>query len=489
MRRFSLDPPWHIDLLVPLAVAVLGGLLIHTWLATGAPYRFERRVPGLDRDAADLTAGADAVAPPVAGAPIAGPGEASTYPGTWPCFRGAQRDGIAHEAGRLARAWPETGPPQLWTRTLGEGYASPAIADGCVYVLDYDEEAKADTMLCLSLDDGREIWRNSYPVEITRNHGLSRTVPAIVDDCVISFGPRCHVACWDANSGECRWLIDLVQQFGAIVPRWYAGQCPLIDNGLLILAPCGDSLIIAVDYTTGEVVWQTPNTFGWEMTHASITPMTFHQRMYVYCASGGVFGVSADDGKLLWSCDKWTTQFATAPSALELPEGQVLVSSGYRSEVGALLLQLTYQDGEFSVEPPVELTPREFNSEQQTPIFYDGYVYGIRKHGGGKIVCLDTAGQEQWNSGRDRLGHGPYLIADGLLFALSNDGLLVMCEATPDAYKRLDDFQVFEDGHDAWGPMALVGGRLIVRDMTRMTCLDISAPVEGNATPGTSTSE
>jgi outer membrane protein assembly factor BamB len=34
---------------------------------------------------------------------------------------------------------------------------------------------------------------------------------------------------------------------------------------------------------------------------------------------------------------------------------------------------------------------------------------------------------------------------------------------------------VFEDGFDAWGPMALVGGRLVLRDMTRMTCLDLKA--------------
>jgi outer membrane protein assembly factor BamB len=34
---------------------------------------------------------------------------------------------------------------------------------------------------------------------------------------------------------------------------------------------------------------------------------------------------------------------------------------------------------------------------------------------------------------------------------------------------------VIEDGVDCWGPMALVGGRLIVRDMTRMVCLDVAA--------------
>ena len=29
-------------------------------------------------------------------------------------------------------------------------------------------------------------------------------------------------------------------------------------------------------------------------------------------------------------------------------------------------------------------------------------------------------------------------------------------------------------GHDSWGAMALAAGRLIVRDLTRMECLDVN---------------
>jgi hypothetical protein len=30
-------------------------------------------------------------------------------------------------------------------------------------------------------------------------------------------------------------------------------------------------------------------------------------------------------------------------------------------------------------------------------------------------------------------------------------------------------------GGEAWGPMALAGGRLLVRDLTHLACLDVSA--------------
>ena len=61
-----------------------------------------------------------------------------------------------------------------------------------------DVDRSADTMRCLSLDDGREIWHNGYPVVVPHNHGMSRTIPAVVGDTVVSLGPKCQVAGWDA---------------------------------------------------------------------------------------------------------------------------------------------------------------------------------------------------------------------------------------------------------------------------------------------------
>jgi outer membrane protein assembly factor BamB len=268
----------------------------------------------------------------------------------------------------------------------------------------------------------------------------------------------------------------LVAQHGAIVPRWYAGQCPLVDQDRVILAPCGKAMLIAVDCRTGKLLWQSPNPRAWEMTHSSIMPMDFEgRRMYVYCASGGVAGIAADNGELLWDSTQWPSQFATSPSPVILPDGHVFLSRGYGNKAGSLMLELEAQPEGLAALVRFELRPSQFNSEQQTPIHHDGYIYGVRKHGGGQLVCLDRDGQQRWTSGTDRFGHGPYLIADGLIFVMGNSAQLTVAEANPDRYQRLGQFQVMADGHDAWGPMALVAGRLIVRDMTRMVCLDVAA--------------
>ena len=107
-----------------------------------------------------------------------------------------------------------------------------------------------------------------------------------------------------------------------------------------------------------------------------------------------------------------------------------------------------------------------------TPIFHQGHLYGTRADG--KFVCLSTEGKVLWTSGAgDNLGLGSYLLANGLIYALNDSGELRLIEAVPDGYRELARATVIPDGHESWGPMALAGNRLLVRDLTRMVCLEV----------------
>ncbi len=463
-----------LEILVPAVLAAFGAALIAVWLARPSSGDLALRVPGLDRPEGARTLPVEPIEKPEPGQPVRSGVEPSTIAGSWPCFRGPDRDGICKDGVALADSWPESGPPVRWRREVGPGHAGVAVADGCAYLLDYDVEALADTMRCLSLDDGREIWRNSYPVEVPENHGMSRTVPAVWEDCVVSFGPKCHVACWDAKTGECRWLIDLVAEYGSKVPPWYAAQCPLVEEGRAILAPVGSAFMLAVDCRSGEIVWKTPKVRDWEMTHVSIAPVELAgRRMYVCCGSRGVAAVDAADGSLLWETRDWIGKMATCPTPVPVGGGRLFCSGGYGA--GSVMLRMVQQGGQITAGAAFKLSSRQFGSEQQTPIPYEGHLYAVRtKPGAERLVCLDLEGSEVWNSGRDEYGRGPYLIADGKIYVMNDDGLLAMIEATPAGYRPLARFQVFEEAHDAWAPMALVAGRLILRDLTRMACLDVA---------------
>ncbi|MBN2088256.1 PQQ-binding-like beta-propeller repeat protein [candidate division KSB1 bacterium] len=403
--------------------------------------------------------------------------------GAWPRFRGANYDNISTDKTRLAEKWDNNTPEILWSKDLGEGHAAPAVMNGRVYLLDYDESQKADLLRCFSLADGQELWHRGYKVQVKRNHGMSRTVPAVTEKYVLTVGPRGHVMCVTADSGAFRWGLDLEKEFEAQTPFWYTGQCPLIDDSLAVLAPGGRALMIGVHCETGKIIWETPNPNKWQMSHSSIMPMTlFGKKMYVYPAVGGVFAVSAsgeDRGQVLWESNRWNHS-VIAPSALHVGNGKIFLTAGYAA--GCMVLQVKFENGQFSASVIQELKPGEgMASEQQTPIFYQDHVFMILPKDAGTLrnqfVCCspEDFSKIRWSSGKEtRFGLGPYMIGDGKFFILDDEGTLTMARATTRGYEELAQKKIL-DGHDAWGPLALVNGRLLLRDSKRLVCLDVHA--------------
>jgi outer membrane protein assembly factor BamB len=457
---------------VVLALLLLGGgaifFLIQRSRAPQADITL--RQPGMDRTA-KAGGGPAAPSPLKLGKLLSGPGQPADIAGEWPRWRGANGDNISDAHIPLASAWGAGGPAKLWEIELGEGFAGAAVRNGCVYVMDYDMAKQTDALRCLSLADGQEIWRYAYPVKIKRYHGISRTIPTVAGKNIVALGPKCHVVCCEADTGKFVWGLDLVQEFGAEVPQWYAGQCPLVDGDRVILAVGGEALLIAVDLATGKVAWKSPNPREWKMTHSSVVPVEFGgKKMYVYCGSGGVAGVAADDGKLLWDTTEWIISMATVPSPLPVGDGKIFLSGGYNS--GSLMLQLQQVDNKIGVATLFRLKPGEFGATQQTPILYQGKIFGVRPDG--QMTCLDLDGKVRWTSGpAAKFGLGPFLIANGKLIVMNDDGRLTLAEASVDGWQPLAQAKVL-NGPDSWGPMALVTGRLIARDMTKMICLDLT---------------
>ena len=467
--------------IIPIGLAVVGVVLLYVWLSADAAMDVTLRLPIAENVPPMLSD--ESGVEELRGQLIQFDGEPADLPGAWPRFRGANFDAISSEDITLARTWPTDGPRVLWSIEVGEGYAGAAVLAGRVYVLDYDHENQADAIRCLSLADGKEIWRYWYPVKVKRNHGMSRTVPAVTEKYIVTLGPKCHVTCLDSVTGEFRWMLNLVKDFGAKVPPWYAGQCPLIEDGKAIIAVGGQPkagliesrrcwpLMMAVDCGTGEILWQSPNPRGWVMTHSSVMPAEFMGvRMYVYCGSGGVAGVSAEDGSILWETTEWKIRVANVATPVVAGEGLIFLSGGYNA--GSMMLRLVQEDGAISAQPDFRLEPEIFGSPQHTPIFYNGHIYGVRPDG--QLTCLDLNGQVVWTStSAHKFGLGPYTIANGLIYVMNDSGVLTLAEAAPSGYVQRASVKVLE-GPDSWGPMAIASGRLILRDLNRMTCLDIA---------------
>jgi outer membrane protein assembly factor BamB len=406
---------------------------------------------------------------------ISGTGHPGKDIGSWPQFRGILRNAIASGI-PIASSWPEGGPKVLWKIQVGEGHAGAALHKGCVYLLDYDEKKKEDVIRCLSLENGEEIWRYTYFVKVKRNHGMSRTVPAVDDDYVVTLGPKCHVHCLNSKSGELVWKKDLVAEYGATIPEWYAGQCPLMDGGRIVLAPGGTCLMTSIDLATGKPVWQTSNEDKWQMSHSSILAASFEgKNQYVWCSAGGALGIAADTGEILWKLPEWKIRIATIPSPIDLLNGRIFFCGGYNA--GSAAIQLVRKEGRVTVETLFRREAKTFGSDQQTPVFFDGLIYGVIP--GGKLACLTPEGVRLWVEEAYNFGLGPYMVIDGKLLILDDDqtkpGELCLFKIDAKGATKLAGHKVIES-HDAWAPFAFADGKVVLRDSTTMLCLDLREP-------------
>ena len=399
----------------------------------------------------------------------------------WPGFRGARFDNYYYSDIALIDKFPESGPEILWSVELGEGHAGAAVYKGLAYILDYDESDRADMLRCFKLDSGEEQWRRWYKVNVKRNHGISRTVPAVNEDYIITIGPKCHVMCVERKTGDYLWGIDVAKEYESEVPLWYTGQCPLVIDKVLILATGGKNLLAGVDCKTGEVIWKTENPRGWKMSHASVLPFEFGGRkMYVYPAIGGIVGVAADGefpGEVLWENTDWD-HAVVSPSAVCMPDGKIFLTAGYGA--GSMVIQLSEMDGVFSTSTVDEFKPAHgLASEQQTPVYFAGHLFGIQPKDAAALrnqfVCVNPINCKQtvWTSGKtNRFGLGPYILADGKFYLLNDDATLNIIKASSSSFQLMDQYRLFE-GHDAWAPIAVADGYMLLRDSKKMICLDM----------------
>ena len=108
----------------------------------------------------------------------------------WPGFLGAERDGKSLQKGILKR-WDDGKLKKLWTRSIGESYASPSIVGDRAYF--FERVDRKNTLRCLSIKDGKQIWSYQYDTDYSDMYGYNngpRCAPLIDEGLVYTNGPE-----------------------------------------------------------------------------------------------------------------------------------------------------------------------------------------------------------------------------------------------------------------------------------------------------------
>jgi outer membrane protein assembly factor BamB len=201
-------------------------------------------------------------------------------------------------------------------------------------------------------------------------------------------------------------------------------------------------------------------------------------KQYLYLTMNKVVGIAAADGQILWSTP-FIAKMAACPSPVSIGDGRIFITSGY--EAGSMMIKVQKGPSRFTVQKLYDLTSVQFNSEVHTPILYKNLLFAVGSKTRGRFSCVGLDGKVVWQSpvvsgdaAASRTFYlGGFLLADGMFFVLDgNTGMLRLIEASTTQYKELASAQIL-GGEDVWGPMALSNGKLIIRDMEKMVCLQV----------------
>ena len=163
----------------------------------------------------------------------------------WPQWRGLDRMGLWRESGIVER-FPEQGLTTTWRVPIRPGFAGPAVSQGRVFVLDYQETRGTRTMdgterlLCLDEETGQILWTHEWPTTY-RNLNVSfatgpRATPTVDGDRVYVLGAGGRLVSLETETGRVAWQVDTVVQYDATVPVYGMSNAPLVDDDRLIVS-------------------------------------------------------------------------------------------------------------------------------------------------------------------------------------------------------------------------------------------------------------
>ncbi len=401
----------------------------------------------------------------------------------WPCYLGPDQSSSSAETG-LMRAWPEGGPKVLWQAAMGEGFAGPIVSGGEVFILDRGgpEGKEQDSFRCLSLADGTPKWTVAYDAPGKVSFNGSRAAGAADDKYVFTIGLMGHLTCFDRQAKSIVWQKNILKEYGAALPGWGVGLSPLLYGQTVIVAAMGDKAgLVALNKADGKEVWAS-EPIG-KMQYVSPTLAKIAGVDQVLMIGGRedrqgpspVVGVSPADGKILWKYMEWKCGIPIPPPA-SLGEGRVFVTGAYGAE--SVLLDISHLEaGGYAVKELFKT--KECGAQIHRPIFYKDHLYvnsNDNKRSPG-LMCLDLTGKVLWKTGRDPFfDRGGMLLADGLLYMVdASNGTLYLIEPDPAGLKVLASAKLLET-KDAWSPLALADGKLLIRDQKSLKCLTVKGP-------------
>ena len=390
----------------------------------------------------------------------------------WPQWLGPNRDGHAED--KIVAPAGDGEFKQLWKYTVGIGWATPVISGERLII---HHRVGADERIdCLDPKTGELLWKRSFVSNYRDRFGMEegpRSTPTITDGKVFTHGPQGLLSCHDLATGKPVWTVDLAKRFGS--PQGFFGRCssPLVLGKRVIVDVGGridgkDAGVAAFDLASGKLAWSSTKETN---DYSSPQGMQVGKRSCaLFFTRGGFTGVDAQTGRPLFFEVFRSPIEASVNAATPMVIGdQVFLTSCY--DVGAAAWRLAEGNGGVSAKL-LWKKGGALDAHYATPVHRNGFLYGFhgRQERGPELRCINLSdGSVKWTSGR--MAAGSLLCSGDKLVVVTEDGELLLVEASPKAYKVLHRQQVV--GFGARAAPSIANGRLYLRDKRRLACFSL----------------
>lgn len=375
----------------------------------------------------------------------------------WPQFLGPTRDGVYTGPGKTVSS-------QLWKKAIGQGFASPVVAQGKLIV--FFRSGEKEMVEAWNPADGKRIWSFEYPTSYRDDFGFDegpRAAPTVEGNRVYTFGAEGVLHAFDLQTGKKIWRVDTHQKFSVRKGFFGAAGAPLVEGEVILLNVGGSDHngIVGIDKNTGNVKWQaTDHPAGYSSGVAATIDGTRHA---LFLTRTGLVDLEPAGGKVRFEFPWRSRSQASVNAATPLVAGNlVFVSASYGT--GAAVLQITGDS-----HKKLWSNDDSLSNHYATSVVRDGVLYGFhgRQEEGPSLRAVDLkTGKVFWNV--DGQGAGTITLGKEHLLVMTERGELITAPISQKAFQPVAKTKILDPTVRAYP--AFAGGRMYVRNENTIAC-------------------